>query len=70
MEQGEDWTSGCKTVKSNKECVNRREAPEEKRRRLGEELKQLGNDCFKAEQYDRAEAYYTSAILQGRFLNI
>ena len=50
--------------------MNRREAPEEKRRRLGEELKQLGNDCFKAEQYDRAEAYYTSAILQGRFLNI
>lgn len=42
------------------------ETPDEKRGRLGEELKRLGNDCFHAEEYNRAEAYYTSAILQGR----
>ena len=32
---------------------------------LGEEFKQLGNECFHNEELDRAEAYYGSAILQG-----
>ena len=63
--QGEDWVSGCKTVKSNKHCVNKEAFQEEKRKRLGEEFKQLGNDCFRSEEYGRAEAYYTSAILQN-----
>ncbi len=50
-----DWAKGdelCRTVKASRtNCVN--ETREEKRRRLSEEFKALGNESFRREDYAR-----------------
>jgi tetratricopeptide (TPR) repeat protein len=61
--QKEGWVDGCKTVKENKNCVNK-ETIKEKRQRLSNEFKTSGNECFRNEEWGRAVEYYTSAILQ------
>ena len=51
-------------VKTDKTVINNKESEAEKRKRLSEELKHLGNDRFKKGEYGKAAELYTSAILQ------
>ena len=55
--------AGCKTI-SSKTMINSQDSEIEKRRKLANEIKALGNDCFKREEFSRAVEFYTSAILQ------
>ena len=59
----EKFVAGCKTV-DNKTLINNSVSEDVKQRLKSEEIKLLGNEEFKAGNYNRAEEYYTSAILQ------
>ena len=47
-----DTVAGCRTV-SSKTLINKKESELEKRQRLGNEIKALGNECFKREGVDK-----------------
>ena len=57
------FTAGCKTV-SSRTVINKKEVEEEARRKKSEEMKELGNNSFRAGKFQQAEEYYTSALLQ------
>ena len=40
------------------------EVTEEKRRKISEDIKLIGNEAFKNGDFKQAEEYYTSAIMQ------
>jgi len=54
---------GCKTV-INRTSINNKEVTEEKRRKISEDIKLIGNEAFKNGEFKQAEEYYTSAIMQ------
>ena len=57
------FTAGCKTV-SSRTVINTKEVEEEARKKKSEEMKELGNNSFRSGEFQRAEEYYTSALLQ------
>ena len=56
-------TAGCKTV-TNRTVINNKEVEEERRRGRSEEIKELGNTAFRRGDFQQAEEYYTSALMQ------
>ncbi len=54
----------CKTVKS-RTVINKKELDEEKRKKRADQLKCLGNECFKKKEFKKAVEYYTSGILEN-----
>ena len=58
------WKASDSDNKLSRSVINTQESAEEKRRKESEELRRAGNAAFQNGAYQRAEEYYTSAILQ------
>ena len=50
----------------NRTVINNKDVEEEKRKIESEEIKQLGNEAFRAGDYRLAEDYYTSALMKNK----